>query len=141
MQPKPTPTFNHKFTQAAITMNRMLNQFPNHEKYGLAQEIRRAMYGTYTFFVESYKRYHKKTSITNLDLQHETWRMLVNLAHELKYFDYKDPKNPKVTGEDRYKRVSMQIDELGRMIGGWISKVRNTEDIHAKGALQSQKET
>lgn len=120
LQKKPTPTFNRKFEQTAAVMNRMLNHFPNHEKYGLTQEIRRAMYGTYRYFVESYKRYHKKTTLTNLDIQHETWRMLVNLAFELGYFNYKDSRNPSVTGQDRHKRISMMIDELGRIIGGWM---------------------
>lgn len=52
-----------KFTDFAKQMNLYLNHFPKHEKYGLAQEIRRKAYECYGFIVEAQKRYHKKTAL------------------------------------------------------------------------------
>lgn len=82
------------------------------------------MYECYAFFVEGYKRYHKRTTLTNLDIRHEQWRMLVNTANELEYFNFKDGK--KLKGKEvairRFTAISLLIDELGRMIGGWIGK-------------------
>lgn len=115
---------DRKFVEFAKLMNIHLNHFPKHEKYGLALEIRRAAYAVYGFIVEAQKRYHKKTALSSLDVEHEKLRMLVRLAFELGYFEFKDgkreQKSPAAAGEHRYLALSRLVDELGRMIGGWI---------------------
>lgn len=122
---------NRKFIETAKLMNVYLNHFPRHEKYALSQQIRQCMYGVYALMVECQKRYHKKTSLTALDIGHEQWRMLVNLAHELGYFEFKDgalsEEAPRKLAEHRHLAISRLIDELGRMIGGWIVSERNHE--------------
>lgn len=110
-----------RFIEAFKLMNIYLNHFPRHERYGLSQQIRDSMYTAYRYFVESDKRYHKKTSLTNLDIYHEQWRMLVNVAYELGYFKFKDGrKDKRVRPIDRYRAISRKIDEIGRIIGGMI---------------------
>ena len=113
-----------RFTDMAKLMNIYLNHFPKHEKYGLALEIRKAAYEMYGFIVESQKRYHKKTALSNLDIRHEQLRMLVRLAHALGYFEFKDGKraehDPVEQGEHRFLALSRLVDELGKMIGGWL---------------------
>jgi len=115
---------DQKFMEFAKLMNIHLNHFPKHEKYGLALEIRRAAYDVYGFIVEAQKRYHKKTALSNLDTRHEQLRMLVRLAYTLGYFEFKEEKkaekSPAAMGEHRYLALSRLVDELGRMIGGWI---------------------
>lgn len=115
---------DRKFMEFAKLMNIHLNHFPKHEKYGLALEIRRAAYAVYGFIVEAQKRYHKKTALTSLDVEHEKLRMLVRLAYEMGHFEFKDGKregkSPAAAGEHRYLALSRLVDELGRMIGGWI---------------------
>lgn len=115
---------DRKFSEFAKLMNIYLNHFPKHEKYALSQEIRRAAYDVYGFIVEAQKRYHKKTSLTNLDIRHEQLRMFMRLAFELGYFDFSDGKkiesDPGKIATHRYLAISKLIDELGRMIGGWI---------------------
>lgn len=122
---------NRKFLETAKLMNIYLNHFPQFEKYALAQEIRRCMYEVYGFIVEGQKRYHKKTTLTLLDVRHEQWRMLVNLAHSLGYFEFKDGSrsddSPRKLAAHRYLAISRLIDELGRMIGGWIVFDRRIE--------------
>jgi len=111
-----------KFVEFARLMNIYLNHFPKHERQGLALEIRRAAYEMYGMIVECQKRYHKKTTLTGLDIRHEQLRMLIRLAGELGYFGYRDgaTDNDKGRGEHRYLVLSALVDELGRMIGGWI---------------------
>lgn len=111
-----------KFIEFARLMNTYLNHFPRHERHGLALEIRRAAYEVYGMIVECQKRYHKKTTLTGLDIRHEQLRMLVRLAGELGYFGYQEGRkgNDKGRSEHRYLVLSALIDELGRMIGGWI---------------------
>lgn len=118
---------DRKFVEFAKLMTIYLNHFPKHEKYGLALEIRRAAYAVYGHIVEAQKRYHKKTTLTNLDVEHERLRMLLRLAHQLGYFEFKDGRRegaPAQTGEHRYLALSRLVDELGRMIGGWIASDR-----------------
>ena len=122
---------NTKFIEAAKLMNIYLNHFPKFEKYALAQEIRQEMYGVYGLIIEGQKRYHKKTTLSNLDIRHEKWRMFVNLAHTMGYFEFKDGSveehGPDRLAAKRYLAISRLIDELGRMIGGWITFERQQE--------------
>jgi len=122
---------DRKFTEFAKLMNIHLNHFPKHEKYGLALEIRRVAYEMYGFIVEAQKRYHKKTTLTNLDIRHEQLRMLIRLAYKLGYFGFKAGKiaeqSPAQQGEHRYLALSKLVDELGKMIGGWIVVTRQRE--------------
>ena len=108
-------------------LNIHLKHFPRHEKYALCQEIRQAMYEVYGLLVECEKRYHNKTSLTKLDVRHEQLRMLVNLAWELGYYKYKDARGEAHSDSEalrRYTAVSVLINRLGAMIGGWIRSLR-----------------
>ena len=122
---------NQKFIEAAKLMNIYLNHFPSFEKYSLAQQIRQAMYDVYGLIVEGQKRYHKKTTLTNLDIRHEQWRMFVNLANALEYFKFKDgktsEKSPERLAAHRFLAISGLIDELGCMIGAWMVFERQKE--------------
>lgn len=121
---------DQKFVAFAKLMNTYLNHFPRHEKYGLAQQIRNAAYEVYGLIIEAQKRYTKKTTLTNLDIRHEQLRMLVRLAYSLGYFGFSggaQPQSQKTRDElstHRYLALSRQVDELGRMIGGWIAADR-----------------
>ena len=118
---------DRRFVEFVKLMNIYLNHFPRHEKYGLALQIRNCAYEVYGFIVEAQKRYQKKTSLMNLDIRHEQLRMYVRLAYELGYFKFRDGENiqtPEERSEHRYLTLSRLIDELGRMIGGWIASDR-----------------
>lgn len=103
-----------------------LNHFPRHEKYGISQQIRQNMYGIYDLIIEAEKRYHKKTTLVNLDIAHEQLRMMFRLAFELGYFEYHNGKSVRSETEcrRRYLAVNGLVDEVGAMIGGWIKSER-----------------
>jgi four helix bundle protein len=117
-----------KFIEFAKLLNIYLNHFPRHEKYALAQRIRNTAYEVYDLISEGQKRYHKKTTLSNLDIAHERLRMQLMLAYELGYFRFRDgkeaAKSATETEEHRYTAISRMNDELGRMIGGWITKIK-----------------
>ncbi len=119
---------DRRYIEMVRLLNLYLNHFPRSEKYGLALMIRRTVYEVYAFIVEAQKRYQKKTTLTSLDIRHEQLRMLVRLAHELGYFQFRDGAVEDAAPEDlarkRYLAISERIDEIGRMIGGWISADR-----------------
>ncbi len=112
----------HKFVETMKLMNIYLNHFPKHERYALCARIRTTAYAVYDLIVEGMKRYHKKTTLTALDIAHEQLRMQVFLAHELGYFGYTKcaADDNEGTEPKRYMAISRHIDELGKMIGAWI---------------------
>ena len=114
-------SLHRKLVLFAAQLEGYLAHFPNCHKYTLTQGIRQAFLDVYNLTTEAQKRYHKKTTLTQLDVRHEQLRMMVHLAHELGLFGYsagrKDAENP---GDRRFLVLLRMVDELGRMIGGWV---------------------
>ena len=122
---------DRKFVEFAKLMNIYLNHFPSHEKYGIALTIRQKAYEVYGYLVEAQKRYHKKTALSNLDIAHEQLRMYLRLAFEMGYLGFKDGKREnqaEATAEHRYLSISRLVDEMGRMIGGWIAVTKTQQE-------------
>lgn len=119
---------NRKFMEFAKLLNIYLNHFPRHEKYALSNRIRNTAYEIYDCITEGQKRYLKKTTLSNLDIAHEKLRMQLYLAHELGYFRFKDgreaDRSPEELEGHRFTTISLLVDELGRMVGGWIKKMK-----------------
>jgi len=116
---------NRKFIQMMKLLNIYLNHFPRYEKYALSNTIRNTAYGIYDLITECQKRYYKKTSLTELDVKHQKLRMQVYLANELNYFSFKDGKqSSSVDASKRFLALSSLIDEIGKIIGAWINKLR-----------------
>ena len=121
---------NRKFMEMIKLLNVYLNHFPRFEKYALSNTIRNTAYGIYDLITECQKRYYKKTSLTELDVKHQKLRMQVYLANELGYFSFKDgKKNEKVDASKRFLAISNVIDEIGKIIGAWINKLRDAGKI------------
>lgn len=94
-----------------------LKQFPKHEKHVLGAEIRRSMLELQRLIITAFKRYHKKTTLTDLDIELAILKRRVRLAKDLRYLDIK-----------RYQLWTEQLVELGRMIGGWIRSVKSNKN-------------
>ena len=129
---------HRKLILFAVQLEGYLAHFPNCHKYTLTQGIRQAYLDVYNITTEAQKRYHKKTTLTQLDVRHEQLRMMIHLAHELGLFGYsagrKDSENP---GDHRFLVMLRMVDELGRMIGGWVrSEIQGTPalDEESRGA-------
>ncbi len=120
---------NRKFIEFAKLLNIYLNHWPRHERYALSSRVRNTTYEIYDLITESQKRYYKKSTLTNLDIMHEKVRMQLYLAYELGYFEFKDgrrtDKSPEELQEHRFLAISKLVDELGKIIGAWIKKVKS----------------
>lgn len=129
----PEASILHKCRELIKLLNIHLNHFPKHERYALQQQIRDAAYDTYGLLVECQKKYHNKTSLTKLDIRHEQLRMFLNLGYELGYYDYHDGKRARTSTEAlrRYTAISVLVNELGAMIGGWLRSLRAEERVGA----------
>lgn len=86
-----------------------LKQFPKHETHVLGAEIRLSMLQMQRLMITAFKRYHKKTTLTDLDIELAILKRQVRLAKDLRYIDLK-----------KYERWSRMLLEIGNMIGGWI---------------------
>jgi len=89
-----------------------LRQFPKFERHVLAAEIRVSMLGLLRLIVVCNKRYHKKTTLQDLDAELDLLRCQVRLGKELGYLDFQ-----------KYETWAKLNDEIGRMIGGWIKSM------------------
>jgi hypothetical protein len=124
-------TLDKKYLEMLKLLNIYLNHFPRHEKYALANKIRNTAYDLYDLITEAQKRYHKKTTLTLMDIKHEQLRMQIRLAHELGYFRFYNGKIQDKLPEEQslHRLITLQllIDEIGKMIGGWISYQQKQE--------------
>ena len=129
---------NRKYIEMVKLLNVYLNHFPRHEKYALANSIRTTAYEVYDLITEAQKRYQKKTTLTSLDIAHEKLRMQIYLANELGYFAFKDGRrDDEIDTAKRFLAISRMIDEIGRLIGGWIGKMKKTGHVpsNEKGSV------
>lgn len=121
-----------------------LNHFPKFEKYGICTRIRNHAGDMFDAMIASWKLFHKKTSLTNLDLHHEQLRMNVMKAYDRGLFKFNDgkisDKSPDELAKHRYLTLSMKIDELGRMIGGWQRDEREKEKLREQAKKEQQRE-
>lgn len=90
-----------------------LRQFPKAERHVLSAEIRESCWKLLRLIIVCNKRYHKKTTLQELDAELDVLRSLVRMAHSLKYLSLK-----------AYETWSRQVDEIGRMTGGWIKAMQ-----------------
>ncbi len=110
---------NRKFLEMIKLLNIYLNHFPKHEKFALSNRMRNTAYDMFDFITEGQKRYHKKTTLQNLDIKHQQLRMQIYLASELGYFECKDGAKTTETSE-RLLRITAVLDEVGKLIGAWM---------------------
>ena len=91
--------------------NQCLKQFPKSEKYVLAAEIKQSMYRLLRLTIEANKKYHKKTTAQQIDVELDVLRTFVRLAadKEMKYLPFK-----------KYENWAKMLNEIGRMLGGWM---------------------
>ena len=88
-----------------------VRHFPKSERHVLSQEIRLSMWRLMRLVIVCSKRYHKKTTLQDLDAELELLRRQVRLAKTLGVLPFK-----------KYETWSRYLDEIGRMVGGWIKR-------------------
>lgn len=126
-------SLHRKLVLFAVQLEGYLAHFPNCHKYTLTQAIRQAYVDVYNLVTECQKRYYKKTTLIQLDIRHEQLRMLLNLANELGLFGYSaGRKDDQAPGDHRHLVILRMVDELGRMVGGWVNaELHGREPVEA----------
>jgi len=90
-----------------------LRQFPKSERHVASAQIREAMWELLELVIICSKRYHKKTSLQDLDIKIALLRRQIRLAMQLKFLPMR-----------QYENWAKELDEIGRMTGGWIKSER-----------------
>ena len=90
----------------------ILLQFPKAERFSFAQDIRHCMNTLLELTITEEKRYIKKTTIENMDIENEKLKIYIRVAYELRYID-----------KHRYAVWEEKAVEIGKMIGGLLKSV------------------
>ena len=116
-EPQVNPTEEFKLLQKILDMMEYayvaLKQFPKSEKYALATDIKHCMDEILGYAIEARKHYYKKTTLQNMDVEIAKLRVYIRLSYRLRFIDMQ-----------KYEVWSEQVNEIGKMLGGWMKTVR-----------------
>ena len=84
-------------------------QYPKSEKFALGADTKQAGLNFYRLIITAAKKYYKKTTLKDADVELFVLKNFIRMAHSRKYMNTK-----------RYERLSRAVEEVGRMLGGWI---------------------
>lgn len=90
-----------------------LRQYPKSEKHTLAAETKVCMLNLLKLIIQANKRYYKKTTLQDIDVELETLRHYTRLAQSLNFLPIK-----------KYENWIKMISEIGRLLGGWMRSIK-----------------
>ena len=91
-----------------------LAQYPKSEKFALCTDIKRCMDTMLERTIEAQKKYYKKTTLQDLDVEVAKLRAYLRLSHELGFLPMK-----------KYEVWSGMAVEIGKMLGGWLKTIKS----------------
>lgn len=112
-----------KIYEMILYGNPALKDFPKTERYALAADIRKSMYTALELAVRLEKKYHKKTTLQDLDIEIDVLRNLLRLAKDPNLY----PKQKPCLDFHKWEVWIKKVNEIGCMIGGYMEWVRNNE--------------
>ncbi len=90
-----------------------LSQFPKSEKFAMATDIKHCMHILLERCIEANKKYYKKTTLQDMDVEIMKLKAYLRLAQDLGFLPFK-----------KYEIWSGMVVEIGKMLGGWIKSVK-----------------
>lgn len=97
--------------------NSCLKQFPKYEKQALTSEIRVSMYTLLRLIIRANKKYYKKTTLEEMDIELDALRFLIRLSADphpqMRYLSLR-----------KYEHWSKMLNEIGKMLGGWMKSTK-----------------
>ena len=95
-----------------------LRKYPKSEKFVLVSEIRKSMFSTMRLILRANKIYgdsEKRLDFLNeIDAEIQVQKFFVRFSHREKY-----------TSNKNYMEWSRRLDEIGKILGGWIKATRD----------------
>lgn len=102
-----------KLEELEVYTHTALRQYPKAERHLLCADIRASMAAIQRLVVVAWKRYHKKTTLQDLDVEIEVLRGWLRKSLRLQYI------TPR-----RYEVWARHVNDVGRMVGGWIKSLQ-----------------
>ncbi|HRD97883.1 MAG TPA: diversity-generating retroelement protein Avd [Rubrivivax sp.] len=96
-----------------------VEKFPRAQKFTLGDRIHNGALAVLEYLIEATYSRHAQPLLTQANLGLEKLRFLFRLAADLKLLDLR-----------RYEFAARAIDEVGRMVGGWL-KAGGRQDAEA----------
>lgn len=112
-----------KIYEMILYGNPKLTAFPRTERYVLAADIRKTMYTALELAVRLEKKYYKKTTLQDLDIEIDVLRNLLRLAKDKNLY----PRQKPCLDFHSWEVWIRKVDEIGRMIGGYMAFVNSRE--------------
>lgn len=91
-----------------------LAQYPKSEKFALVTDTKRCMHTILERCIEAQKKYYKKTTLQDMDVEIMKLRAYVRLGFQLGFLPMK-----------KYELWSEKVVEIGKMLGGWLKTVKS----------------
>lgn len=89
-----------------------LSQFPKSEKFALVTDVKHSMDRLLERSIEAQKKYYKKTTLQDMDVEIAKLRAYLRLSYQLGFLPMK-----------KYEIWSEKVVEIGKMLGGWLKSV------------------
>ena len=90
-----------------------LVQFPRSEKQAIVADVKRCMDRLLERAIEANKKYYKKNTLQEMDVELAKLKKYIRLTYRLKFLP---PK--------KYRIWTEKTKEIGRMLGGWIKSTK-----------------
>lgn len=101
-----------KLREASLYGRVALRNFPKAERFQLGAEIRDCTTNIKRLLLRALHRYHKKTTMEDIDIELNVLRSLVQESHDLHYINM-----------HQYEVWSHHIDEVGAIFGAWYKRI------------------
>lgn len=88
-------------------------QYPKSEKYALGADTKNSFLCFYRLIIAAAKKYFKKTTLHDADVELFVLKHFIRMAYDRHYISIK-----------RYARLCAYLEEIGKMLGGWIKSVK-----------------
>jgi len=99
----------------------IIARFPQNQRFVLGQQIENAMLEIGMMIVHANKLRQKKAKLYEIDIELEKLRFLIRLAKDLKMMSIA-----------KYGHHCERLDEIGRLLGGWLKSAESVNPGPAK---------
>ncbi|WP_363176764.1 diversity-generating retroelement protein Avd [uncultured Selenomonas sp.] len=96
-----------RYTQIATTNS----NYPRSQRFLMCQDTQQKSWELLDLAIRCMKGYMQKSTLNSMDILIEEMRWRIRDSYELEYISL-----------HRYTVWSKKLDEIGRMVGGWIKK-------------------
>jgi len=101
----------HKTYEFMKWLHITLSKFPNTEKYTLGQKIENAALGVLEGIIQSNNDFDKTASLRKTIVELDKLRIFMRMAKDFNFISFQ-----------QYEYCSKDINEIGKMLGGWQKK-------------------